>query len=262
MTTTTLERAYAQCNGAYLEFFDANVDTYQTRHHQTITFLAFIKEMTNNYSLTYDTEEVIGRSDPIMSYRNTKRTISLTWDVPAADLWAAKSNRIKTRHLMRLMYPEYEATVAQDYTEAEVIKDAGLYKIAKEAERDQKRYRLVNELIPGGDPSFSSSRITSTDVSPVLEYIALFTRERASIANSKIEHTTTTDGTRLYGFPGLKHNQTMIKNPVIGLKFANLIRNGAASYENNDDYLSWIFHSKVRQVNKCFNKRAIKKSAG
>jgi hypothetical protein len=41
----------------------------------------------------------------------------------------------------------------------------------------------------------------------------------------------------------------MIKNPVIGLKFANLIRNGAASYENNDDYLmGWIDNLSINTI--------------
>ena len=64
----SLEREYANCNGAYLEFFDANnLGGAGGIHH--IKFMAFLQEFSQNYSLTFDQEEVFGRNDPIMTYR-------------------------------------------------------------------------------------------------------------------------------------------------------------------------------------------------
>ena len=103
---TSLEQKYASCNGAYLEFYDGH-NSGSSLLTADVSFLAFLTEFSQNYSLTYDQEEVFGRNDPIMTYRSTKRTLSLAWDLPANDLFEAKSNKIKTRMLMRLLYPEY-----------------------------------------------------------------------------------------------------------------------------------------------------------
>lgn len=100
---------YATCHGGDLIFGDPY------GRMEDLHFHAFIQEMSQTFSLTYDSEEVYGRNDPIMSYRNTKRSMSLSWNVPSVDLYDAKYNRFMTRLLIRMLYPRYENITNQKF---------------------------------------------------------------------------------------------------------------------------------------------------
>ncbi len=72
-----------------------------------ITFKAYLTDMGQSFSSTWNTEEVFGRNDPIANFQGTKRTISLTFDVPAADESQAANNLMKCGNLATFLYPGY-----------------------------------------------------------------------------------------------------------------------------------------------------------
>lgn len=72
-----------------------------------IEFKGFITEMSDNYQSNWDTETVYGRMDPIGTFRNTQRSITLGWTIPAASIEEAKSNLKATRGLAMMLYPAY-----------------------------------------------------------------------------------------------------------------------------------------------------------
>ena len=215
---TSLEQKYAACNGAYLEFYDGHRSGLTASSAADVLFLAFLTEFSQNYSLSYDQEEVIGRNDPIMSYRGTKRTLSLAWDLPANDLFDAKANKIKTRMLMRLLYPEYR----NNYT---VKKKSSLTKAEKEKLKEMGRQNLIEQsLSPGTEGPMNS-------FNQYLRLIGL-----AAFNNSS--NIAQVNPTSQFQFSDTKHTQTMIKNPLIGIKYANLI---TSSFIYPDDpLLGWI----------------------
>ena len=65
--------------------------------------------MTDNFQSSWDTEEVYGRMDPIGTFKNTRRTITIGWTIPAGSIAEAKSNFSAIRSLTSMLYPGYSA---------------------------------------------------------------------------------------------------------------------------------------------------------
>ena len=75
---------------------------------QYVRFKAFITEYKDDFAVSWNSEQVYGRNDPIMTYRNTVRTINVGWEVPAASSHEAIRNMARAAQLMRFCYPAYE----------------------------------------------------------------------------------------------------------------------------------------------------------
>ena len=76
----------------------------------TISFDAYLTDMSQTFDSTWNTTEVFGRNDPIATFAGTKRSISLAFDVPAADLKEAISNLAKCGKFATFLYPGYNTT--------------------------------------------------------------------------------------------------------------------------------------------------------
>jgi hypothetical protein len=72
-----------------------------------IYFKAFITTFSDTLSPEYTAETVFGRTDPIYTFRNTTRNISLNWKVPAASISEAYENLGKAQKLAQFVYPDY-----------------------------------------------------------------------------------------------------------------------------------------------------------
>ena len=73
-----------------------------------VQFKGFITEMSDNFQSSWETEEVYGRMDPIGTFKNTKRTITLGWTIPAASIAEAKSNFDAIRTLTSMLFPSHD----------------------------------------------------------------------------------------------------------------------------------------------------------
>ena len=193
-------KKYADCNGGDL-IFD---DPYNRMGE--IHFLAFMQEMSQNFSLSYDSEEVYGRNDPIMSYRNTKRSMSLSWNVPSTDLYDAKLNRLKTRMLIRMLYPRYEniKSMTLPLSTINTLWNDASYVVGTPKNSFEKYFYLKRALEKNSNPRLS----WPTDRKTGEELGSIFNTE--TLANTTMHI-------------GYHHTQTMVENPLIGIKYANLI---------------------------------------
>lgn len=72
-----------------------------------VTFKAFVTSYTENFQSSYQSEQVFGRFDPIMTFQNTRRSFSVQWVIPAYDLVEAIDNLTKCNRLAQFMYPAY-----------------------------------------------------------------------------------------------------------------------------------------------------------
>jgi len=72
-----------------------------------VKFKAFLTAYADSFDSQWNEEKVYGRVDPIYTFQNTTRTISLSWDVPSASLIEAKQNVARASSLMRYLYPTY-----------------------------------------------------------------------------------------------------------------------------------------------------------
>ena len=75
-----------------------------------VEFRAFLSDLSQTFASNWQTEDVYGRHDPIATFSSTKRTISLSWDVPAADVGQAKKNLENCNTLISMAYPSYIKT--------------------------------------------------------------------------------------------------------------------------------------------------------
>lgn len=83
------------------------VDT-NGRQSSTISFPAFVTDFTDSYKSSWNEQSVLGKMDPIATFKNTKRTISLAFDVPSESLDEAKNNLAKIDYIIRGQYPIYD----------------------------------------------------------------------------------------------------------------------------------------------------------
>lgn len=74
----------------------------------TVEFPAFLEMFSDAYTQQWNAEDVYGRMDPIATFVNTRRALSLAWNVPAESYKSAQQNLQKVNTLMGFMYPLYE----------------------------------------------------------------------------------------------------------------------------------------------------------
>jgi hypothetical protein len=72
-----------------------------------VQFPAFLTSFTQNFTSTWNEEDVYGRMDPIATFQNTRRSVSLSFDLPAANLSIAKANLKECDRLAQFLYPSY-----------------------------------------------------------------------------------------------------------------------------------------------------------
>ena len=71
-------------------------------------FKAFITTFSDTLSPSYNEETVFGRTDPIYTFKNTTRNISINWKIPAESYSEAYENLGKVQNIARYVYPNYE----------------------------------------------------------------------------------------------------------------------------------------------------------
>ncbi len=96
---------YADQSGHVLHFEDARRSVDQPQNF--VTFIAFLTSFSQAFSSNWNTEEVYGRMDPIATFKNTTRKISVAWDIPAKSKVEAEDNLQRCNQLISMLYPTY-----------------------------------------------------------------------------------------------------------------------------------------------------------
>lgn len=79
-----------------------------------VAFPAFLTDFSDNYTVSWGSESVFGRADPIKPYQSTTRQITIAFDVLAASEQQAKENLARYSTLIKMMYPTYSAPLTND----------------------------------------------------------------------------------------------------------------------------------------------------
>ena len=74
-----------------------------------VLFDGYLEDFSDDFRTNWTPSEVYGRSDPIMTFKNTQRKMSISWAILAADLGESISNLAKIEVLMSMLYPHYTA---------------------------------------------------------------------------------------------------------------------------------------------------------
>jgi len=88
-------------------FFQIHVTHLPT--NLTISFKGWVSEFKDAFSSKWNTETVYGRMDPLATFQNTTRQISIGFDVPAGDGNEASNNLAKLNRLVEFLYPVYSS---------------------------------------------------------------------------------------------------------------------------------------------------------
>lgn len=74
---------------------------------KTVEFAAYLENLADLYTSQWNAEDVYGRMDPITTFVGTKRSYSVSWNVPANSYAEAKDNLAQVNQLMSFLYPLY-----------------------------------------------------------------------------------------------------------------------------------------------------------
>lgn len=100
---------YADNAGQILYFEDP-----RNPSNNHVSFIAFLNSFSQGFTSNWNTEEVYGRMDPISTFKNTTRTISVAWDLPAESMPVAKDNLNRCNGLISMLYPSYAAQAGSE----------------------------------------------------------------------------------------------------------------------------------------------------
>ena len=88
-------------------FFQVHITHLPTA--RTISFKGWVTDFSDAFTSTWNSETVYGRMDPLVTFQNTGRVISLGFDVPAADGLEAADNLARLNRLAQFLYPVYSS---------------------------------------------------------------------------------------------------------------------------------------------------------
>ena len=94
---------------------------------ETLSFPAFIADFSDAYMSNWATSTPYGRMDPTSTFVNTKRAMSVAWNVPADSIESAKENLTKLNTLLNFLYPTYD--IADTSTGISVINMGPYFRI-------------------------------------------------------------------------------------------------------------------------------------
>ena len=73
-----------------------------------VEFDAFVENFSDNWTTNFNAENVYGRMDPIYTFQNTQRRMSLSFAVPSVSVEHGLENLEKFEKLISFLYPAYE----------------------------------------------------------------------------------------------------------------------------------------------------------
>jgi hypothetical protein len=94
--------AYANYKGLYIHFQSLHTPSAKVK------FKAFTTSFSQEFTSNWNSQTVFGRMDPIQTFQNTQRTISLTWKTTSVNAEEAAENLRKINLLTRMLYPTYD----------------------------------------------------------------------------------------------------------------------------------------------------------
>lgn len=78
--------------------------------NKEFSFYSYLTDYTDQYNTLWTPTEIYGRMDNIQNYKNTIRSIKLSFDVPSYDLKEAKINLANSDLLLQSLYPIYNGS--------------------------------------------------------------------------------------------------------------------------------------------------------
>jgi hypothetical protein len=87
-----------------------SIDIHSITSGIGVTFKAFVTNFSDSFSSNWNSINAVGKMDPIQTFQNTVRVITIEFDVIASSLAEAKTNMAKCQKLIRSLYPTYKTS--------------------------------------------------------------------------------------------------------------------------------------------------------
>ena len=84
------------------------LDFYHVASKNSVNFMAFLNDYNETYDVNTSPVSVYGRADPIQTYRDTNRSISVSWNILARSEREAIENVNRLATLIKFLYPAYK----------------------------------------------------------------------------------------------------------------------------------------------------------
>tara|TARA_R100000808_G_scaffold20174_1_gene43685 strand:+ start:400 stop:1275 length:876 start_codon:yes stop_codon:yes gene_type:complete len=94
-------------------FFQIEINHLPTAGGTTnkpILFEGWVTEFSDQFSSNWNAETVYGRMDPLATFQNTQRSISLGFDIVSDNIDQAQQNLAKVNRFIEFLYPVYDNT--------------------------------------------------------------------------------------------------------------------------------------------------------
>jgi len=117
---------YVDVSDAYANYKQYVISFLHVPSNSTVYFKAYVTEYNESFNTSWTPTEVYGRTDPIQTYKSTKRSVSLTFDVPAASMGEAYENLGRVSKLVQMLYPTY---ITNDLGSGRIIGQAPLVRV-------------------------------------------------------------------------------------------------------------------------------------
>ena len=98
------------------------IEIFSIATGEAVEFKAFVTDFQDSFESEWTSEEVYGRMDPIQTFKGTKRTISLSWDLVAVSHDDAIENMNKCASLFKMLYPTYSAEASTTMQASPLVK--------------------------------------------------------------------------------------------------------------------------------------------
>ena len=80
---------------------------YSFSTQTTSQFSAFVTDFNDSFKSNWTTQEIYGKMDPVSTFKNTTRTISIAFDIPATDVIDSLNKMIMIDNIIKGLYPIY-----------------------------------------------------------------------------------------------------------------------------------------------------------
>jgi len=102
------------------------IEIYHIPSGNNLFFKAYLTGFQDNFKTDYNKEQVFGRMDPIVTYKHTARSITISFTVPSTSTEEAKENLAKANNLVQMLYPVYEEGTGASAT---AMKSGPIFKV-------------------------------------------------------------------------------------------------------------------------------------
>jgi len=117
------EGTYYSSDEAYANHHQMVLSFQHVPSEESVYFQAFISAFNETYTSDWTPESVFGRLDPIQTFRQNTRVISLNFKIPSSYAGQAYENLTKIQKLIQFLYPTYEnGSQANTLTQSPLIR--------------------------------------------------------------------------------------------------------------------------------------------